>query len=146
MATLIASRAAQYPLTATFEFEVGDDMVNVSGVSAAFTAASGTTYDVIKLPQNSVVTGGELIVETVSNDSNAAAITIGDSGSATRYLGSTSIKSAARTALVPTGYKNASALPIRITIANTDGDATTLKARVNVQYIVMNRANESQTY
>jgi hypothetical protein len=31
-------------------------------------------------------------------------------------------------------------------LANTDGDATAGKVRLNVQYIVKNRANESQTH
>ena len=145
MATLIKNRCLQYPLVAVFEFDIasGDVMVNTSGVSQTFKATTGT-FDVIALPVNSQVIGGDLVVETASNDSSTATLSVGDSGSATRYLGATSIKSAARTALVPTGFMNSSGLDIRITLANASGDATAGKVRLHVTYVVKNRQNETQ--
>lgn len=145
MATLIPNRSLQYPLHAMFEFDIasGDVMVATNGVSQTFKATTGV-FDIINLPVNSQVVSGDVTVETVSNDSSTATISVGDSGSATRYLGATSIKSAARTALVPTGFMNTSGLNIRITLANATGDATTGKVRVNVCYIVKNRQNETQ--
>lgn len=145
MATLIKNRSLQYPLVAVFEFDIasGDVMVNTSGVSQTFKATTGT-FDVIALPVNSQVIAGDLVVETASNDSGTATLSVGDSGSATRYLGATSIKSAARTALVPTGFMNSSGLDIRITLANANGDAIAGKVRLHVTYVVKNRQNETQ--
>lgn len=145
MATLIKNRALQYPLVAVFEFDIasGDVMVNTSGTSQTFKAAAGV-FDVIALPVNSQVIGGDLVVETASDDTGTATISVGDSSSATRYLGATSIKSAARTALVPTGFMNSSGLDIRITLANQNGNATVGKVRLHVTYVVKNRQNETQ--
>jgi len=145
MATLIKNRALQYPLSAMFEFDIasGDVMVNTSGTSQTFKATAGV-FDVIGLPINSMVVGGELIVETASDDTGTATLSVGDSGSATRYLGATSIKSAARTALVPTGFMNSSGLDVRITLANANGNATVGKVRLHVVYVIKNRQNETQ--
>jgi len=145
MATLIKNRALQYPLSAMFEFDIasGDVMVNTSGTSQTFKATSGV-FDVIGLPINSMVVGGDLIVETASDDTGTATLSVGDSGSATRYLGATSIKSAARTALVPTGFMNSSGLDVRITLANANGNATVGKVRLHVVYVIKNRQNETQ--
>lgn len=143
MATKIATRATQKPIVAQFEFDIAssDAMVNTSGVSTSFKAASGTVYDVINLPLNAQVIGGDIVVRTVSNDSSTATMSVGDSGSATRYLGATSIKSAARTALVPTGFLGAGE-NIRITLANATGDATTGKVCITVLFIIKDRADE----
>lgn len=145
MATLIKNRGLQYPLEALFEFDIasGDVMVATNGVSQTFKATAGV-FDVVALPVNSQVIGGDLTVEVVSNDSSTATLSVGDSGSATRYLGATNIKALARTALVPTGFMNSSGLDIRITLANAAGDATTGKVRLRVSYIVKNRQNETQ--
>lgn len=145
MATLISNRGLQYPLVATFEYDIasGDVMVNASGVSQTFKATTGA-FDVISLPVNSQVIGGDLTVEVVSNDTGTATVSVGDSGSLTRYLGNTSIKSLARTALVPTGFMNSSGLNIRVNILNNTGDATTGKVRLVVMYVVKNRQNETQ--
>lgn len=143
MTTIKKNRTVQYPLTAEFVFNITDDMVNTSGVGTSFKAAAGTVYDVIGLPPNAVLVGGDVTVETASNDSGTATIAVGDSGSATRYLGATSTKSAGRTALVPTGYRG-SGEDLRITLANQNGDATTGKVSVRAQYIITGRANETQ--
>jgi hypothetical protein len=143
MATLKANRGLQYPLVAIFTFNMTDDMVNTSGVDTAFKANAGTVYDIIGLPPNATVTGGDITVSTASNDSGTATISVGDSGSATRYASAVSTKSAARTALTPTGYVG-SGENIRITLANANGDATQGTVTVRVQYVVSGRVNEVQ--
>lgn len=143
MATLKATRGAQEVLSAEFEFVITDDMLNTSGVSTAFKATAGV-FDVIKMPPNIVVVGGDVVVRTVSNESGTATIAVGDSGSASRYLGATSIKSAARTALVPTGFRGAGE-DIRITLANQNGDATAGLVTVRVEYMIQNRQTIAQT-
>ncbi len=143
MAALNATRSGQYVLESEFTFDIaaGDTLLNTAGNVITFKAAAATAFDAIKLPLNATVVGGDVTVETVSNDGGTATITVGDSGSATRYLGATSIKSAARTALVPTGYRG-QAEDIRLTLANANGDATTGKVTVRVLWIMANRANE----
>lgn len=138
-----ATRTAQYPLVAEFTFDIaaGDAMKDVNGVSKSF--AIGGVFDVINLPGNAVVIGGDLTVETASNDSGTATIAVGDSGSATRYLAATNFKAAARTALNLTGYRGAGE-NIRLTIANQNGNATAGKATVRVMYTIQGRANEVQ--
>ncbi len=141
MTTQISARGAQYPLTAYFEFSVTDQMKNVSGVLSNLNASG--TFEVIPLPPNAVVVGGAVTVVAASNDSGTSTIAVGDSGNATRYLGATSDKTAARTALVPTGYTGTGE-NIRITLADQNGDATLGTIRVEVEYIVKSRQNETQ--
>ena len=142
MATLTKVRTAQPVQAAIFEFTITDTMVNTSGVETAFSAASGTVYDVIGLPINSQVVGGDITVEAVSTDTGTATLSVGDSSSATRYASAVDIKAAARTALTLTGFPNASGLPIRFTLANQNGNAGAGTVRVTVLYIVENRACE----
>ena len=142
MATLKKTTEAQAPLIAQFSFTMADAMVNTSGVLTNFKATSGTVYDIFTLPFGSQVVGGDVVVKVVSNDTGAATISVGDSGSATRYLGATSIKALARTALVPTGFKTSSQ-GLRITLSNATGDATTGEVKVTVMFTVDGRAHEN---
>lgn len=143
MGKLRATRAAQWPLAAEFTFDLaaGDTAVNTSGATVALSAAAGTVYDAIHLPKGATVVGGSVDVLTASNDSSTATIEVGDSGSATRYLGATSIKTAASTPLVPTGFVG-SGEDIRLTVANAGGDATAGKVTVRVLYTIQGRGNE----
>lgn len=143
MALLKAQRGAQVPLVATFEWNLADTMLNTDGTTTNSFNVAAKVVEVVTLPPNSVITGGELIVETAYDTTGTATVSVGDSSSAARYLGATSVKSAARTALVPTGFKNAGGLGIRLTFALADTAATVGKARVNVQYVIMDRANEN---
>jgi hypothetical protein len=144
MATLLKSPSAQWVLAAQFEFDIStsDAMVNTSSASTAFSAAAGTTYDVATLPYGAQVVGGDIVVKTVSNDTGTSTMSVGDSASATRYLGATNLKAAARTALVPTGYKSLGEA-IRLTIANQNGNATTGNVKVTVLFTIDGRANEN---
>ena len=91
MATLLASRTAQYPLVAEFSFDYGaaDAMVNTSGVLDPATAVAAHIFDIINLPSYATVIGGEVVTETAITGSTAFNVTVGDSGSANRYLGTT---------------------------------------------------------
>lgn len=142
MTTLLKQPTGQYVLSSTFAFTVSDAMLNTSAVLTNFKASSATVYDILNLPPNAQVVGGDLVVLTVSNDTGTSTLSVGDSASATRYLGATNLKAAARTALVPTGYQGLGEA-LRITIANQNGDATTLVARVTVQFIIDSRGNEN---
>lgn len=143
MNTIRATRAAQWPLVAEFTFDIAaaDAMVNTSGVLTPLKANAGTVFDALRLPLGATVIGGSVTVDTVSDDTGAATIAVGDSGNATRYLGATTIKAAALTPLVPTGYVG-SGEDIRLTISNANGDATTGKVTVRVEYTIQGRGNE----
>ena len=159
MAALKQTRGAQWPLLAEFTFDVSTAVADtmptvvgnvIGGASPAYNAAGvvignvGTNiFEVIGLPVNATVVGGEVVVETAVAGPTASTITVGDSGSATRYLSSTSLLSAARTALTPTGFRGAGE-NIRITVANTVANATAGKVTVRVLYMVQGRQNEVQ--
>lgn len=160
MAKLLASRSAQWPLVQMFTFDVStavdDKMATVvgnviGGASPSFQATTQSIggfyagaaqiYEIAPLPVGAVVIGGELVVETAVAGPTASTITIGDSGNATRYLGSTSLKTAARTELVPTGYVG-NGENIRITVTNTVAVATAGKVAIRVMYVMNGRTNE----
>lgn len=145
MSKLIATRGQQYPLVAEFTFNFDDTMVDTAGVTKDFKTVGSTVVDVINLPTGAIVTGGEVVTEKAVTGSTAYNVSVGDSGSATRYLSATDRVTAGRTALVPTGYVG-SGEQIRVTVAPTVAAATAGKVTVRVQYIVRNRVNETQTH
>ena len=144
MALLKANRSAQYPLVQEFTFNFDDTMVNTSGVSDGFATVASHVFDVMNLPVNAVVIGGDVVTETAPTGPTAYNISVGDSGSATRYLGATDRVTAGRTALVPTGFVGGGE-NIRITVAPTVAPATAGKVTVRVMYTIRNRANEVQS-
>lgn len=145
MANLIAARGAQYPLVAEFTFKFDDTMVDINGALKDFKTVGSTVVDAINLPPNAIVVGGEVVTETAVTGSTAYNVSVGDSGSATRYLSATDRVAAGRTALVPTGYVG-NGEQIRVTVAPTVAAATAGKVTVRVQYIVRSRVNETQTH
>lgn len=142
MSKLLAARTAQYVMEAEFTFNFDDTMVSVAGTEVDFgkTNIAATSFDIINLPENSVIIGGELVVETAF-DTASYAVVIGDATVADRYLASADRKAAARTALVPTGARTSGA-NLRMGITNADL-CTQGKATVRVQYVVAGRANET---
>ena len=146
MAQKLATRGGQYPITAEFTFDVANDtMKNTSGVDDNFKAVGSHVFDAILLPNNAIVVGGEVVTETAVSGSTAYNVSVGDSVSATRYLGVTDKVSAGRTALVPTGFVGGGE-QVRVTVAPTVADATAGKITVRVSYIIRNRVNEVQTH
>lgn len=144
MAKLRATRGSQYPLTAEFTFNFNDTMDDIAGVTKDFKTVGSTVVDVINLPPGAVVIDGDVVTETAVTGATAYNVSVGDSGSTTRYLGATNKLSAGRTALVPTGYVGVGE-QIRITVNPTVADATLGKVTVRVVYVVRNRMNETQT-
>lgn len=143
MAAITATRQSQYPLYAEFTFTIGDTMVNTSGAADAFATVAAHVFDVINLPPFATVVSGEVVTDTAFAGSTAYNVTVGDSASATRYLGTTDKTTAARTALVPTGFIGAGE-NIRLTVTPTVATATAGKITLRVQYTVKGRGNEIQ--
>ena len=146
MSLLKAARTAQYPLMAEFTFNFDDTAVDtVAGTTKTFGSTSGQSmvFDALGLPPNANVIGGEIVVETAWATSTAATISVGDSGSATRYASAVDLKTAARTALTLTGFRGAGE-NIRLAVNATVANATAGKATVRVLYTVQNRSSEVQ--
>ena len=141
MAKLLASRTAQTVMEAEFTFNFDDTMANTSGTTVDFgkTNSASTVFEVINLPPGAVIVGGDVVTETAFS-ATTVNVSVGDSGSATRYLAATNVKAAGRTALVPTGYRGTGE-NIQITVAPS-GVSTTGKATVRVLYITTGRAQE----
>ena len=142
MAKKIAARTAQWPLVASFTFDITDTMVNTSGAEVSFKAAAATLFEVLPLPPNAIVIGGAVVVNTVSNDSGTATIEVGDADDADRYLATpANLKAAGRTALDLTGYKG-TGQNLRVGLVNQNGDATAGNVTVYVEYIADGKSNE----
>ena len=142
MAKLNPSRAAQTVLSAEFTFEFADTVKDVNGATKDFKTVGSTVVDAINLPPRAIVVGGEVVTETAVTGSTAYNVSVGDSGSATRYLGVTNRLAAGRTPLVPTGYVG-DGENLRLTVAPTVADATAGKVTVRVQYIMRDRWSET---
>ena len=142
MSKLIATRGAQYPLVAEFTFLFGDTMTNTTGVLKDFKTVGTTVVVAINLPTGAIVIGGEVVTETAVTGATAYNVSVGDSASATRYLGVTDRLAAGRTALVPTGYVG-NGENLRVTVAPTVAASTAGKVTVRVQYIMRDRWSET---
>jgi hypothetical protein len=106
---------------------------------------SGAATEIIDLPVGAQIVGGDVVVDTAFNSGTSDVIVVGDALVANRYLGSTSIAAAARTALVPTGYRTlATSNKVKATITSVGTAATTGQLRVRVDYIVNKRAAFAQ--
>lgn len=142
MTTVKKAVGVQYPVVAVFDVNVAADaMVATSGVLTNFKATTGV-FDIFTPPFNSQVIGGDVVVSVVSNDSGTSTVSLGDSGSTTRYLTTTNLKALARTALTLTGYKSQGEA-VRMTLANGTGDATTGAFRIHVTFMVDSKQNEN---
>lgn len=151
MATIKKTPGAQTVLAADFTFGYttggvdnvnSDVMLATSAALVAFSAAAATVYDVLNLPVNAQVIGGDLDVITAVGVTATATASVGDSGSAARYLAATSIKAVARTPLVPTGYIGQGE-PLRITVANADATGTLGRVKVTIMFTIANRSTEN---
>lgn len=146
MAQKLATRGGQYPITSEFTFDVANDtMKNTSGVDDNFKGVGSHVFDTILLPNNATVVSGEVVTETAVSGSTAYNVSVGDSVSATRYLGVTDRVAAGRTALTLTGFVGGGE-QIRVTVAPTVAEATAGKVTVRVTYVIRNRMNETQTH
>lgn len=119
----------QYPLFA----EVTIDVANMNESGVAITA--------IKLPYGAQIIDGAVITET-GFDAATATLAVGDAATPNRY-GTANIAAVGRVALTPTGFVSDGG---DLTVTPTFADPVTMgKVRVQVQYVISNRAHEVQT-
>ena len=123
----------QYPLVTWVDVAYGD----------LTTAVAAALADV---PAGATVVGGAIIVDTVWNSATSDVADIGDGDDPNRYTASpVDLTALGRTALTLTGYKYASGDTIDITWTGTGAAPTTGAARVEIEYLLEGRANETQT-
>lgn len=151
MATIKKTPGAQTVLAADFQFGyttggsdgvASDGILATNGAVVLVSAAANTVYDVINIPAGAQVVGGDVNVIAAVTTTATATLAVGDSASASRYLGATSIKAAARTALVPTGYISLGE-PLRLTIANADATGAVGKVKVTILFTLTGRVTEN---
>lgn len=142
MAKLTQSRAAQTVLVQEYVFSFGDTVVDTAGASKNFYGFGGDPqFDMFRMPVGAVVLGGDVIVETAYVGPTAATLSVGDSGSATKYANAVSLLANARTALtIPAGVTSGLDIVGKLTL--TVADATAGKVRVRVMYTIEGRGNE----
>lgn len=113
--------------------------INYSDIS------SGVAAVALELPPGAVVVGGALTTLTAFNAGTSDVMSVGDSGSANRYLSGSNIHATGRAALVPTGFTHTGAIRnLTVTWTAVGAAATAGKVRLEVQYYVENRASFTQ--
>lgn len=123
----------QSPLVAEGAFAFGD-------------LTSGTGASFIKLPYNSVVLGGYIIVDTVWNSATSDVVDLGDTTDPDRYTTSAvDLTALGLTALTLTGFINTGGLDFDAEWTGVSTAPTTGAARVYVEYMITDRATEVQT-
>jgi hypothetical protein len=131
-AALKRKAARQYVLAA----QLTVDFSNVVDTAVAVNA--------IDLPYGAQVVGGDVIVDTAFNAGTSIVLDIGDATVANRYVNDVNLAATGRTALVPTGYVSDGAV-ISITPVIVGAVPTAGSARITVQYVIKDRAQEAQT-
>jgi len=161
----LATRVSQYPLAAEFVFNYNDfatdsvdavkktfgstaTLADPAGLETGLQAGTAMVFDCIPMPLGSVITGGELIVETAYAGIGAGAtLNVGIEGSTAALVPAYDLDGAAagaRTALTLTspllcnGGKN-----IRMTLAGLTATATAGKVRIRVEYTIDGRKSEN---
>ena len=132
----------QWPLVAEVQIDFANDtVVATDGVTKPFTGV--VAADLFPMPPDATVIGGELVVDTASNAGTSHTVSVGDSGSATRYANAVDAKAAGRTALTLTGYRH-NGEDIRVTSTPAGTTLTAGKASIRLMYVIADRANENQ--
>ena len=147
MSLLIANRTVQDILVAEFVFNYNDTMVNTAGNTVDFGASNlggaAGAFDIISLPNNAIVVGGQIITHTTF-DTAGYDVILGDSAVTDRYHATADLKTAGRVALTPTGFVSTGG-KIRLTFSSDDV-CTAGKMAIQVHYIVRGRAKEVVYY
>lgn len=126
----VKSPQRQYPLVAELEL----------------TLSELATVQDVELPPGAVVLDIKAYVDTAFNAATTNTLSIGDSGSATRYLNAGSVGSAGVVgSIAGFGRKYTTAEVIRFTYAQSGAAASAGALRAYVSYAIAGRANEVQT-
>ena len=119
----------QYTLVARVPFDFADF------------GATGVGELAVRLPINSIVTGGGIAV-TTAFDGTTPTADVGDGTTADRYLAAGDVSSAGYIPLVPTGYVTGDGDDVTVELNWTD--TTAGAGFLVVEYIRTDRGNEAQ--
>lgn len=102
---------------------------------------SGADKTVAEVPAGAVIVMGDVVMDTAFNSATSDVLDVGDAGSENRYKDDINIASAARTAIIPTGYVYTAptAITLRWTGAGTAPSAGA--GRLFLAYYVRGRAD-----
>lgn len=129
-----------------FSLNNGRQNTLVASAAIAFDdAATAIVTPVVKLPYNSVVTGGFIIVDTAWDSGTSDAFALGDTSVTNRHLSAVDLQSTGVTALTITGYVNTGGLDLDAIQTKAGAAAAAGAARIYVEYIITDRATEVQT-
>lgn len=131
MAT-IRNAGRQTLLVAEQEFTYAD---LVNGSAAALEIA---------LPAGAIILGGGVLVQTAFNSETSAALDVGDSAGADRYVADVNLKTAGYTPFTGVGYFNQAGRNVTLTLAEAGATATAGKGRIIVEYAQAGVATETQ--
>lgn len=106
--------------------------------------ASGSAAAAIQLPANAVVLSGYLDTLTAFNSATSDVLSVGDSGSATRYLSGSNIHATGTASLTRTGYQYTAQSDITVTWTGVGAAPTAGVVRLYVTYVVLGREQFSQ--
>lgn len=160
----LASRSAQWPLTAEFTFNYNDWVVDsVDGAKKTFgstvansvdpaetglTAGTGLVFDCIPMPVGAVIEDVKVQVETAFAGIGAGAtLSLGIAGSTTALVNAQDLDAAVAGAQLTVASYNQllcnSGQNIRLTTSGLTATATAGKVRIRVRYTIDGRANEN---
>lgn len=123
--------------------EAGD--ANSDGIGAGTgSSLSGIPFNLFELPAGAIVLDGDVKVLTAFNSATTDTLSIGDSGSATRYASAVNIKTAARTALTVPARQVSGTEKVVATWTGAGAAPTAGLVHVSLQYIIPGRAVENQ--
>lgn len=111
-------------------------------LAASLVANGGPGYVEFDVPLAGALIMGSADVNSVF-DGDTATISLGDAGSATRYLSATNLKSAARTVITPDGYiygEGTNARKMRLTYAYTGTPTAIGSLLLHLQFCKLGRA------
>lgn len=137
MATLYpANVGRQYGLFAVFNITGAD-------IAAGRYTSGANIANALDLPSTYIIYGGYIYVATAFNGTTAT-VTVGDSGSSTRFGNAVDLKTAAATALTNVPFYSGTIGGALMSVAWT-GSPTTGNAYVILEYLIPGRSNEVQT-
>lgn len=102
---------------------------------------SGTAEVAIDLPDNSIVAGGFIVIDTAFNSATSDTLTVGDALDDDRYATGVDGQAAALTALTLTGYTHTTTKQITIKWTGVGTAPTAGAGRLVVEYVMNDKAD-----
>ena len=105
---------------------------------------SGADTPAVQVPGGAIVTGGDFIIDTAFDSTVSDTFTIGDATVGNRYGAAIDGQAAARTALVPTGFKYPTQDNVTLNWTGAGAAPTAGAGRLIMRYVVAGRAQTTQ--